>query len=203
MLGRPASAIPTDFYVSENGDSIERLGYINNIPPTIPFARLNELLTRSIQTFIPIFEHTLTSLHRANHILLQPRIVLQEKPSPTFGTSCIQYKRGEDPPDAPGQGVGHGTDDEDDDDLWGDWFVARDMWAQRRTIILPDVPSGGFKGWRSSGRNKDQNDSENAMREVSLKGKRIQVFTKLARLELVRGVIIIIPIIRLSNLNLT
>ncbi|PVF99044.1 hypothetical protein CPB86DRAFT_849593 [Serendipita vermifera] len=156
VLGRPVGSIPTDFNVSNDGKGIERLGYINNLPPTPPFSRMNKLLTVSIQTFIPLFERTLTSLHRSNHLLLHPRIALKDKPSMTNG----------------------------DEEMWREWDRAVRVWAKRRNFILPDVPSTGFGVWGKGHPILGRDGSEMEMHEVSLRGRRIQLFTKLTRLEL-------------------
>ncbi|KAG8802142.1 hypothetical protein FRC16_010313 [Serendipita sp. 398] len=65
ILNRYVTAIPTEFYLPNHGPP-QRVGYITNIPPTKPFLPLLSLIEHSIGKFIPLFEHTLTALHRAN-----------------------------------------------------------------------------------------------------------------------------------------
>ena len=173
VLESKHSAIPTDFYLPTMHDEpLTRLGYINGIPPTTRFSNLLTLTTAALQTFVPLFEHTLTSLHRANHALMLPRISVKKPP--------IQYERGTDPPDEPGQGIGEGTDDEEDEMMWHAWDREVHHWAQTRKPRLPNLPHGGFVDkMKSSCLEEDEN-------RVSLRGRNLQVFVKLSRVELVR-----------------
>ena len=191
----------TDGQRNERNDRgrIERMGYINGIPPTPRYSLLLELITRMLGKTVPLFEHTLTSLHRSNAFLLRPRILPRNNGKPPL----IQYARRiagtdrkrsrsvlggsgadwveEDPPDPPGQGIGEGTDDEEDEALWEEWRIAYAKWVEKRRVVLPDVPSRGCAEW-VEGREKRLKEGE----KVSLTGRNIQVFVKLGRVELVR-----------------
>ncbi|KAG8822562.1 hypothetical protein FRC19_005683 [Serendipita sp. 401] len=167
ILNRYVTAIPTEFYLPNHGPP-QRVGYITNIPPTKPFLPLLSLIEHSIGKFIPLFEHTLTALHRANRILLEPRI-----PS----SSCtFSYEKGPDPPDEPGQGIGEDEEDEEDETLWVSWAADHARWVQSRKLIPPDLPSEKFKHKLPNGILPEN--------RVSLKDRKIQVFIKLTRLEL-------------------
>lgn len=170
VLSAYVTAIPTDFYIPNDPSQFpHRHSYINNLPPFPAFKRLHSCITRALGRFIPLFEHLLTSLHRSNHALLEPRIPSQKPP--------LRYEKGEDPPDEPGQGVGEGTDDEEDVGLWTVWGVAHHRWVNSRKVILPDLPRPGFVDlgqWDISEENR-----------VSLRGRKIQVITQLNRMELV------------------
>lgn len=164
------SAIPTDFYIPEDRlVPAIRLGYINNLPPTRAFVHLTSLITQIVGNVVPLFEQLLTSLHRANYVLLEPRIPLRKHP--------FRYKRGEDPPDEPGQGIGEGTDDEEDTAMWQAWADAHRRWVQTRIAILPDVPRN-----RYFDAGKFNILEEN---KVTLRGRKIQVAVQLNRVELV------------------
>ncbi|KAG8818164.1 hypothetical protein FRC17_010918, partial [Serendipita sp. 399] len=169
LLNRYVTAIPTEFYIPDEGHGPpRRLGYITNLPPIKEFLPLLSLIGHSIGRFVPLFEHTLTALHRANRILLEPRI-----PSRAYG---FIYEKGSDPPDEPGQGVGEDEEDEEDEDLWRLWAIDHARWVASRRVILPDLPSAEFKPRLPNGIAPEN--------RVTLRGKRIQVFIKLARLEL-------------------
>lgn len=170
FLSTYISAIPTDFYIpKEISMPIQRLGYINNLPPTPFFAPIATLLDGIIGCFVPLFEQLLTSLHRANHVLLEPRIPLQKHP--------LRYERGEDPPEEPGQGIGEGTDDEEDAAMWEAWTAAHRQWVQARKVVLPDVPQYGYIDT-----GKFEIPEENT---IKLRGRKIQVAVQLNRVELV------------------
>lgn len=167
LLGAKYSALPTDFHIPSEGPVI-RLGYISGVSPSMT---LLDHITTAVENFIPLFERTLTSLHRANHALMKPRIAVRKPP--------IEYERGPDPPDEPGQGIGEGTDDEGDEEMWHAWDRATHNWAQTRVPILPDLPSGGYTDrLKGSGLEEGEN-------RVSLRGRNVQVFVKLSRVELV------------------
>jgi hypothetical protein len=169
-IDRIFSAIPTDFYIPEDRLQLAmRLGYINNLPPTRAFAHLTSLITQVVGHVVPLFEQLLMSLHRANHILLEPRIPLLKHP--------FRYEKGEDPPNEPGQGIGEGTDDEEDTAMWLTWADEHRRWVQTRIAILPDVPHDRYF---DSG--KFNIPEEN---KVTLRGRKIQVSVQLDRVELV------------------
>jgi len=96
--------------------------YINNLHPnnTTLYAQLQILLT----SFLPLFEHTLTDLHRSNPLVQRIRgpykyTVWDEPDEPEF------------------------SDDE------GEWEAFdREMrnWQMNRPIHLPDIPDTGYPG---------------------------------------------------------
>jgi len=60
-LSEQFSWLPTDFTVSEDGESVRPLGYINNLHPSRHTA-LYDSLGGVIASFVPLFERTLTDL---------------------------------------------------------------------------------------------------------------------------------------------
>ncbi|KIM23958.1 hypothetical protein M408DRAFT_27405 [Serendipita vermifera MAFF 305830] len=171
VIGTKYGAIPTDFVIptEDQPPVVSRLGYISGIPPTKRFTPLLDLINAALEKSIPLFERTLTSLHRANHVLVTPRIALGTGPP-------IRYERGTDPPDEPGQGIGDGTDDEEDEEQWHEWDRAVHRWAQTRKPIPPDLPTGGYV-------ERPGLDGETE-HKVSLRGRTLQLFIKLSRVEL-------------------
>jgi hypothetical protein len=115
----------------------------------------------------------------------------------------------DDPPDMPGQGIGEGTDDEEDEAMWEEWRVKHAKWVLKRRVVLPDLPPGGCEEWMKArgfagNRNEggtttstfttttaigspgsDDGQGMGLKEKVSLAGRDVQVFVKLGRVELV------------------
>lgn len=112
--------LPSNIDVSSDGSSVRFLSYINGVNPrsTCIYSGLQQLALESI----PLFEKTLTDLHRNN--TLRQRIP---------GT----YRYAEwDEPDPP--------EHSDDEDGWQQYEKTMVQWAATRPIVLPDVPNEGF-----------------------------------------------------------
>ncbi|KAF8167501.1 hypothetical protein B0H34DRAFT_682074 [Crassisporium funariophilum] len=111
--------LPSDVLVSHDGSSVKFLSYINNVHPD-DHRNLYELFEQLLGGVVPLFEHTLTDLHRNNP--LTPRI-----------PGRCRYSVW-DEPDPP--------EHSDDEEGWSAY--ERDMreWTLSRPIDLPDVPSG-------------------------------------------------------------
>ncbi|KAG2022748.1 hypothetical protein CC2G_000475 [Coprinopsis cinerea AmutBmut pab1-1] len=120
--------LPSDVEVS--GDGTARfLSYINNLhygSNPVLYNALERLLTRSI----PLFEHTLTDLHRNNP--LHQRIK---------GASRYTVWDEPDPPEH-----------SDDEDGWSEFETTMRNWVMNRPIELPDVPVTGYSGERQQRR---------------------------------------------------
>lgn len=117
--------LPSDVFVREKDSSIsvKFLSYINNLDLN-DHQETYHLLATLLAGFIPLFEHTLTDLHRYNSLV--QRI-----------TGNCQYTTW-DEPDPP----------EHSDDEEGRSNYEREMrqWTLNRPINLPDVPSAGYRG---------------------------------------------------------
>lgn len=114
--------LPADVSVDKNG-KVNFLSYINNLHPE-DHAFHYTLLETYLAKFIPLFEHTLTDLHRNNPLP-------QRIPGPCRYTVW-------DEPDPP--------EHSDDEEGWSTY--ERDMrhWVMNRPIQLPDVPDTGYPG---------------------------------------------------------
>ncbi len=77
-----------------------------------------------LESFVPLFEHTLTDLHRNNPTV--PRI-----------SGCCRYTEW-DEPDPP--------DFSDDEEGWTSYESEMRQWTLTRPITLPDVPGQGYGG---------------------------------------------------------
>lgn len=119
------AVLPSDVFVREKDSSIsvKFLSYINNLDLN-DHQETYHLLATLLAGFIPLFEHTLTDLHRYNSLV--QRI-----------TGNCQYTTW-DEPDPP----------EHSDDEEGRSNYEREMrqWTLNRPINLPDVPSAGYRG---------------------------------------------------------
>ena len=96
--------------------------YINNLHPscTTLYAHLETLLT----SFLPLFEHTLTDLHRSNPLA-------QRIQGPYKYTVW-------DEPDEP--------EFSDDEEGWAAYDREMRDWEMTRPIHLPDIPDAGYPG---------------------------------------------------------
>ncbi|KAJ3512275.1 hypothetical protein NLJ89_g3614 [Agrocybe chaxingu] len=115
--------LPSDVFVSADCSSVEFLSYINNLDPT-RHSGTYVLLQKLLAGFMPLFEHTLTDLHRNNPLV-------QRIPG-----SC-RYTVWEEP---------EPPDHSDDDEGWVNYEREMRQWALNRPINLPDVPSTGYPG---------------------------------------------------------
>lgn len=114
--------LPSDVSVSASG-SVEFLSYINNLHPDLhhdTYTHLESLLAG----FVPLFEHTLTDLHRNNPLMQRIsghcRYTIWEEPEP--------------------------PEHSDDEDGWTTYESNMRKWALNRPINLPDVPDTGYPG---------------------------------------------------------
>lgn len=113
--------LPTDVFVRNNGN-IKILSYINNLP--LKYKATYSLLQDLLAKFIPLFEHTLTDLHRNNpmHQRIQgpSRYTVWDEPEP--------------------------PEHSDDDQGWVEYEREMREWAISRPISLPDVRTSGYPG---------------------------------------------------------
>ncbi|KIM47728.1 hypothetical protein M413DRAFT_439404 [Hebeloma cylindrosporum] len=115
--------LPSDVFVSADATSVRFLSYINNLHPIehlVTYAHLENLLAG----FIPLFERTLTDLHRNNPLI-------QRIPGPCHYTIW-------DEPEPP--------EYSDDEEGWVTYEREMREWSLHRPINLPDVPDAGYLG---------------------------------------------------------
>ncbi|KDR85574.1 hypothetical protein GALMADRAFT_218670 [Galerina marginata CBS 339.88] len=115
--------LPSDVSVSANGSSVKFLSYISNLHPSL-HRTTYELLEILLAGFIPLFEHTLTDLHRNNPLMQRIpgrcRYTVWEEPEP--------------------------PEHSDDEEGWVNYERDMRQWALNRPINLPDVPDSGYPG---------------------------------------------------------
>lgn len=114
--------LPSDIWVTTDGQ-VKLLSYINNVDKE-NHAPLYSLLEASLTKFIPLFEHTLTDLHRNN-------------PLPQRIAGRCKYTVW-DEPEAP--------EYSDDEEGWSTYERELRHWAMNRPIQLPDIPRDGYPG---------------------------------------------------------
>ena len=117
------SLLPSDVSVSADTTAIKFLSYINNLHPIvhrITYTHLENLLAG----FIPLFERTLTDLHRNNPLV-------QRIPGHCHYTVW-------DEPESP--------EYSDDEEGWVTYEREMRQWSLNRPINLPDVPNTGYPG---------------------------------------------------------
>ena len=114
--------LPSDVAISSDG-SPTFISYINDLHPDLN-RDIYDLLERLLAGFIPLFESTLTDLHRTN--TLAQRI-----------TGRCHYVVW-DAPDTP--------EHSDDEEGWSAYGKDMRQWALNRPINLPDVPETGYPG---------------------------------------------------------
>ncbi|KAJ3575249.1 hypothetical protein NP233_g1217 [Leucocoprinus birnbaumii] len=114
--------LPSDVWVARDGQ-VKFLSYINNLYKE-DNAPLYTQLGHSLGKFIPLFEHTLTDLHRNN-------------PLPQRITGRCRYTVWEEP-EAP--------EYSDDEEGWGTYERELRHWVLNRPILLPDIPKSGYPG---------------------------------------------------------
>ena len=115
--------LPSDVFVSADATSVKFLSYINNLHPIehmVTYAHLENLLAG----FIPLFERTLTDLHRNNPLV-------QRIPGPCHYTVW-------DEPEPP--------EFSDDEEGWVTYEREMREWSLNRPINIPDVPDAGYSG---------------------------------------------------------
>ncbi|KAF8226655.1 hypothetical protein L208DRAFT_350947 [Tricholoma matsutake] len=113
--------LPSEILVSSSGVA-SFASYINNLHPshTTLYAHFETVLT----SFLPLFEHTLTDLHRSNPLVQRIQgsykyIVWDEPDEPEFS---------------------------DDDEGWAAFDREMRHWEMNRPIYLPDIPDTGYPG---------------------------------------------------------
>lgn len=115
--------LPSNVFVSSDASSVKFVSYINNLHPQThrdTYRLLEDLLAR----FIPLFEHTLTDLHRNNHLV--------QRIAGHCGYTVW------DEPEPP--------EHSDDEDGWSKYERELREWTMNRPINLPDVPHNGYPG---------------------------------------------------------
>ena len=114
--------LPSDVSVS-SGSAIEFLSYINNLHPDFHHG-IYQHLESLLAGFIPLFEHTLTDLHRNNPSMQRIpgncRYTIWEEPEP--------------------------PEHSDDEEGWITYESDMRNWALNRPIDLPDIPDTGYPG---------------------------------------------------------
>jgi hypothetical protein len=115
--------LPSDVYVSADATSAKFLSYINNLHP-IEHLAIYAQLEHLLAGFIPLFERTLTDLHRNNPLV-------QRIPGRCHYTVW-------DEPEPP--------EYSDDEEGWVTYESEMREWALNRPIDLPDVPDAGYSG---------------------------------------------------------
>ncbi|TFK41976.1 hypothetical protein BDQ12DRAFT_677465 [Crucibulum laeve] len=120
----PKSAmLPSDVSVSPDVSSVKFISYVNNLHSKW-HRSLYDLLETCLARFIPLFEHTLTDLHRNNPLM-------QRIPGPCRYTIW-------DEPDEP--------EHSDDEESWANYERDLRFWVLNRPIQLPDIAPHGYQG---------------------------------------------------------
>ncbi|KAF8963906.1 hypothetical protein BDZ97DRAFT_1904719 [Flammula alnicola] len=117
------SLLPSDVFVSADASYVKFLSYINNLHPNLHHDTY-KLLEVLLAGFIPLFEHTLTDLHRNNPLV-------QRIPGP------YRYTIWEEP---------EPPEHSDDEEGWITYEREMRQWALNRPLNLPDVPESGYPG---------------------------------------------------------
>jgi hypothetical protein len=115
------ASLPSEVAISPSGGA-KFTSYINNLDPrhTSLYTQIEKILT----SFLPLFEHTLTDLHRNNPLS-------QRIPGP------CRYTVWEEP-DEP--------EFSDDEQGWAAYESDLRHWVINRPLHLPDVPDEGYCG---------------------------------------------------------
>lgn len=117
------SLLPSDVHVSADASSVKFLSYINNLHPSLNHDTY-KLLETLLAGFIPLFEHTLTDLHRNNPLMQRIpgrcRYTVWDEPEP--------------------------PEHSDDEEGWVNYEREMRQWSLNRPIDLPDVPESGYPG---------------------------------------------------------
>ncbi|KAG5222361.1 DUF4246 family protein [Salix suchowensis] len=115
--------LPSVVSISPKSYAVQFCSYINNLHPTHHanlYSSLSTLLTR----FIPLFEHTLTDLHRNNPLTQR------------ISGSC-KYTIWDEP---------EPPEHSDDEEGWATYEREMRQWSLNRPLRLPDVSSAGYRG---------------------------------------------------------
>ncbi|KAJ7584342.1 hypothetical protein C8J56DRAFT_950766 [Mycena floridula] len=123
-LSQKFALLPTEVFSSAAGFA-SFLSYISDLDPQC-HSELYELLSKALSGFIPLFEHTLTDLHRNNANSTSLRIP---------GSCRYTIWDEPDPPEF-----------SDDEEGWATYERDMRQWAMKRPIELPDVPVEGYQG---------------------------------------------------------
>lgn len=123
--------LPSDVFVSENLSSVNFISYINNLDPSTR-QETYHLLEKLLGGLVPLFEHTLTDLHRNNPLVLRIR-----------GSCRYTVWNEPDPPDH-----------SDDEEGWSNYEREMRQWTLNRPITMPDVPEQGYDGGLETRRHK-------------------------------------------------
>ncbi|KAJ3829194.1 hypothetical protein F5880DRAFT_1620787 [Lentinula raphanica] len=121
-LSRRYALLPSNAQISPSG-KVEFTSYINDLDRQ-HHETTYQLLQEALTSFIPLFEHTLTDLHRNN-------------PLPQRIPGTCRYTVW-DEPDAP--------EHSDDEEEWVNYERELRQWSLNRPINLPDVPLTGYAG---------------------------------------------------------
>jgi Protein of unknown function (DUF4246) len=113
--------LPSEIFVSPSGIA-SFTSYINNLHPSR--IKLYAYLEKIMTSFLPLFEHTLTDLHRSNP--------LTQRIQGTYKYSIW------DEPDEP--------EFSDDEEGWVAFDREMRQWEMTRPISLPDIPDAGYPG---------------------------------------------------------
>ncbi|EUC63141.1 filamentous muscle protein titin-animal, related protein, putative [Rhizoctonia solani AG-3 Rhs1AP] len=116
--------LPTDFEVSEDGLSVKRMSYINNLHP-LKHEGLYNAIEALIAAYVPLFERVLTDSIPDNGAI----------PERTFNGYSYNHEAYERSPDI------RNYHESDYDQLDRD----HEEWAEGRPIILPHIQDGGYK----------------------------------------------------------
>ncbi|KAF8601423.1 hypothetical protein BDV93DRAFT_524809 [Ceratobasidium sp. AG-I] len=121
-ISRRFQWLPTDFQVSEDGKSVNSLGYINNIHPE-EHAELHKTIEKLVGAFIPLFERVLTDLIPENDTI----------------PGRVPNNFESQDPDSP-------LPDINEFDFEEEYFDACDNWEWKRIIHVPDIVHDYFLG---------------------------------------------------------
>ncbi|KAK0455815.1 hypothetical protein EV421DRAFT_1748811 [Armillaria borealis] len=113
--------LPTDVQLTAS-NHLELLSYINDLHPR--HKSLYRLLNTTLSAFIPLFEHTLSDLHRNNPL-----------PQRIPGRSWYSQWCEPEPPEF-----------SDDEEGWALYELDMWHWMSHRPINLPDIPKDGYQG---------------------------------------------------------
>ncbi|KAK0481479.1 hypothetical protein IW261DRAFT_1470891 [Armillaria novae-zelandiae] len=113
--------LPTDVQLTAS-NQLELLSYINDLHPR--HTSLYRLLNTTLSAFIPLFEHTLSDLHRNNPL-----------PQRIPGRSWYSQWSEPEPPEF-----------SDDEEGWALYELDMWHWMSHRPINLPDIPKDGYQG---------------------------------------------------------
>jgi len=115
--------LPSDVAIFSDDESPKFISYINNLHPDLNRDKY-ELLESLLAGFIPLFEYSLTDLHRTNPLVQR------------IAGGC-RYTVW-DEPDPP--------EHSDDEEGWSTYERDMRQWVLNRPINLPDVPETGYPG---------------------------------------------------------